>query len=121
VRRTQVMAAIAGRVPASVTGDGISTFEQLVDLANVGPRRRVGHEKVLTRIKVDEAAIQRVREQGPRVVSVSVVKFRSPRMRRDLKVATPRRGGTSATWPFSKWARIQPSASGALLRRAARG
>jgi cyanophycin synthetase len=58
------IAAIAERVPASVTGDGVATIEQLVDTANADPRRGVGHEKVLTRIKVDDAAIGLVREQG---------------------------------------------------------
>ena len=48
------VAAIAERVPAHVIGDGISTVEQLVDTTNADPRRGVGHEKVLTRIKVDE-------------------------------------------------------------------
>ncbi|MEQ4499428.1 cyanophycin synthetase family protein, partial [Nocardioides kribbensis] len=58
------VAAIAERVPASVTGDGTSSVEQLVDDANADPRRGVGHEKVLTRIKVDAAAVELVREQG---------------------------------------------------------
>jgi cyanophycin synthetase len=58
------MAAIAERVPASVTGDGTSTVEALVDTANADPRRGVGHEKVLTRIKVDDAAVTLVRDQG---------------------------------------------------------
>src|SRR3954464_9601981 len=58
------IAAIAERVPASVTGDGTATVEQLVDTANADPRRGVGHEKVLTRIKVDDAAVELVREQG---------------------------------------------------------
>ena len=58
------VAAIAERVPASVTGDGTSSVEQLVDTANADPRRGVGHEKVLTRIKVDEAAVALVAEQG---------------------------------------------------------
>ncbi len=58
------MAAIAERVPASVTGDGTSTVEQLVDTANADPRRGVGHEKVLTRIKIDDAAVARVKDQG---------------------------------------------------------
>ena len=58
------LAAVAERVPASVTGDGTSTVEQLVDTANADPRRGVGHEKVLTRIKVDAAAVELVREQG---------------------------------------------------------
>ena len=58
------VAAIAERVPASVTGDGTSSVRELVDLANADPRRGVGHEKVLTRIKVDDAALERVRDQG---------------------------------------------------------
>ena len=51
-------------MPASVTGDGEHTVRQLVDIANADPRRGIGHEKVLTRIKVDEAAIELVRAQG---------------------------------------------------------
>jgi cyanophycin synthetase len=58
------IAAIAERVPANVVGDGIHTITQLVDVTNADPRRGVGHEKVLTRIKVDEAAVELVREQG---------------------------------------------------------
>jgi cyanophycin synthetase len=58
------VAAIAERVPASVTGDGERTVRQLVDIANQDPRRGIGHEKVLTRIKVDEAAEELVRAQG---------------------------------------------------------
>ncbi len=58
------VAAIAQRVPASVTGDGEHTVRQLVDTANSDPRRGIGHERVLTRIKVDEAAGELVRAQG---------------------------------------------------------
>ncbi len=58
------MQAIAERVPAHVTGDGEHTVAELVELTNADPRRGVGHEKVLTRIKVDDAAIELVREQG---------------------------------------------------------
>ncbi len=64
------VAAIAERVPASVTGDGISTVEQLVDTANADPRRGVGHEKVLTRIKVDAAAEALVAAQGHSMTAV---------------------------------------------------
>jgi cyanophycin synthetase len=59
-----VVAAVAERVPASVTGDGEHTLSQLVDLANADPRRGIGHEKVLTRIKVDAAAEALVAAQG---------------------------------------------------------
>jgi cyanophycin synthetase len=58
------VAAIAERVPASVMGDGKLTVRALVDQTNADPRRGIGHEKVLTRIKVDEAAEALVRAQG---------------------------------------------------------
>ena len=58
------VAAIAERVPASVTGDGEHTVRELVDIANQDPRRGIGHEKVLTRIKLDEAAEELVNAQG---------------------------------------------------------
>ncbi len=58
------VAAIAERVPASVTGDGEHTLQELVDIANLDPRRGIGHEKVLTRIRVDAAAEELVRGQG---------------------------------------------------------
>ncbi len=58
------IAAIAERVPAHVIGDGTSTVTELVERTNADPRRGVGHEKVLTRIKVDTAAVDLVAEQG---------------------------------------------------------
>jgi cyanophycin synthetase len=58
------LAAVAERVPAHVVGDGHSSIEQLVELTNADPRRGVGHEKVLTRIKVDDAARHLLTEQG---------------------------------------------------------
>src|SRR4051794_18550774 len=58
------IAAIAERVPAHVIGDGVHTVQELVESTNADPRRGVGHEKVLTRIKVDQAAVELVREQG---------------------------------------------------------
>ncbi|HEU4895936.1 MAG TPA: acetate--CoA ligase family protein, partial [Actinomycetota bacterium] len=58
------MVAIAERVPAHVVGDGEHTVAQLVEQTNADPRRGVGHEKVLTRIRVDQAAVELVRAQG---------------------------------------------------------
>ena len=58
------MAAIAERVPAHVVGDGEHTVTELVEITNSDPRRGIGHEKVLTRISVDDAAVELVREQG---------------------------------------------------------
>jgi cyanophycin synthetase len=59
-----MMVAVAERVPAHVTGDGTSTVARLVEETNADPRRGVGHEKVLTRIRVDEAAVELIRAQG---------------------------------------------------------
>ncbi|WP_104106531.1 cyanophycin synthetase [Nocardioides sp. 616] len=64
------LAAIAERVPAHVVGDGRSSVEQLVDLTNADPRRGVGHEKVLTRIKVDAGAEEVLAAQGHCLTSV---------------------------------------------------
>ena len=58
------LAAVAERVPASVTADGEHTVRELVEIANSDTRRGIGHEKVLTRIKLDAAAEALVRAQG---------------------------------------------------------
>ncbi|MFL5756137.1 MAG: cyanophycin synthetase [Chloroflexota bacterium] len=58
------LAAVAERVPAGVVGDGTHSVRALVDIANSDPRRGIGHEKVLTRIRIDEAAKDLVRAQG---------------------------------------------------------
>ena len=58
------MQAIAERVPAHVNGDGEHTIAELIETTNSDPRRGVGHEKVLTRIKVDSAALDLVAAQG---------------------------------------------------------
>ncbi len=42
------------RTPASVTGDGKQTIQQLIDEVNSDPRRGYGHEKVLTQITIDQ-------------------------------------------------------------------
>ena len=58
------MVAVAERVPAHVIGDDRHTVSDLVEITNSDPRRGIGHEKVLTRIKVDAAAIELLRKQG---------------------------------------------------------
>jgi cyanophycin synthetase len=58
------MAAIAERVPAHVVGDGRHTVQDLVERTNLDPRRGLGHEKVLTKIKVDDSALDLVKKQG---------------------------------------------------------
>ncbi|HEX5624694.1 MAG TPA: cyanophycin synthetase [Saprospiraceae bacterium] len=48
------LVAAAKRLPAQVTGDGVHSLQELIDLANADPRRGYGHEKVLTYITVDD-------------------------------------------------------------------
>jgi cyanophycin synthetase len=50
------LVAVAKRVPGHVVGDGERTIAQLVDVVNSDPRRGIGHEKVLTRIELDDQA-----------------------------------------------------------------
>ena len=47
----------AQRVPAFVVGDGVHTIAELVAETNRDPRRGIGHEKVLTRIEIDDATL----------------------------------------------------------------
>jgi cyanophycin synthetase len=58
------LAAVAERVPAGVVGDGKHSVRELVELENADPRRGIGHEKVLTRIRLDQAAEELVRKRG---------------------------------------------------------
>src|SRR3954452_15744279 len=58
------MAAVAERVPAGVNADGEHTLRELVDIENSDPRRGIGHEKVLTRIQFNDAALELAAKQG---------------------------------------------------------
>lgn len=62
--------AAANRVPAHVVGDGKHTIQQLVDITNEDPRRGIGHEKVLTKIKIDQSAEKLLSEQKLTVESI---------------------------------------------------
>jgi len=52
------LVAVAKRVPGHVVGDGEHSIEQLVEIVNRDPRRGIGHEKVLTRIELDDQAMR---------------------------------------------------------------
>jgi cyanophycin synthetase len=56
--------AVAQRVPAAVTGNGVSTIEELVAAVNRDPRRGVGHEKVMTRIALDKTTDDLLAQAG---------------------------------------------------------
>jgi cyanophycin synthetase len=50
------LVAATRRTPGHVTGDGVHTVAELVEIVNQDPRRGVGHEKVLTRLELDAQA-----------------------------------------------------------------
>ncbi|NCX95734.1 MAG: cyanophycin synthetase [Chitinophagia bacterium] len=56
--------AAALRTPASITGDGLHTIQELIDIVNADPRRGYGHEKVLTAIKVDDFTMDILNKKG---------------------------------------------------------
>src|SRR4029078_2614869 len=63
----------AERVPAHVVGDGIHTVEQLIDITNSDPRRGVGHEKILTRISIDNQTMETLERQGIALADIPAV------------------------------------------------
>jgi cyanophycin synthetase len=58
------LVAVAERVPAHVVGDGVHTIAQLVEEVNKDPRRGEGHEKVMTRIKIDAHVTEYLARSG---------------------------------------------------------
>jgi cyanophycin synthetase len=64
------LAAVAERVPAHVVGDGTSTIVELVERVNQDPRRGEGHEKVMTRIKIDALVLEYLERSGLTPASV---------------------------------------------------
>lgn len=62
--------AATQRIPAMVTGDGISTIRQLIENVNSGPNRGCGHEKELTKIRIDESTRFILKKNGYALNSV---------------------------------------------------
>jgi cyanophycin synthetase len=62
--------AVSQRVPGRVVGDGRHTIGQLIEIVNSDPRRGVGHEKVLTRLTVDDQARRLLDQAGLTLDSV---------------------------------------------------
>jgi cyanophycin synthetase len=58
------LVAAARREPPMVIGDGRHTVRQLVDKVNADPRRGDGHATSLTKIRFDDVALARLKEQG---------------------------------------------------------
>ena len=64
------MIAAARREPAQVTGDGLHTILELVEIENRDPRRGDGHATSLTKIPVDDIAVATLAKRGLTTASV---------------------------------------------------
>lgn len=64
------LVAVAERIPAHVIGNGVHTITQLIEEVNRDPRRGEGHEKVMTRIKVDAHVTDYLARSGLTVNSI---------------------------------------------------
>lgn len=56
--------AVAHRLPAMVTGDGVHTIRELAEEVNRHPDRGERHEKNLTKIRLDDVALAFLRKKG---------------------------------------------------------
>lgn len=56
--------AVSQRIPPFVIGDGTSTVRELVEEENENPNRGIDHEKVLTKIVIDDISIAAIRKKG---------------------------------------------------------
>lgn len=62
--------AVAERIPPYIIGDGKSTVRRLINLLNKDERRGKGHEKPLTKVKIDEALIEHIEKYGYNINSI---------------------------------------------------
>ncbi|MBI5280296.1 MAG: cyanophycin synthetase [Candidatus Solibacter usitatus] len=58
------LVAAARREPAQVMGDGVHTIEYLVDVLNQDPRRGEHHAKALSKVHIDQVALNVLTDQG---------------------------------------------------------
>ncbi|MFN7506218.1 MAG: cyanophycin synthetase, partial [Limnobacter sp.] len=58
------LVAAARREPPSVVGDGVHSIAQLVEIENRNPLRGEGHGSALSKLRLDEIAIARIKKQG---------------------------------------------------------
>lgn len=102
--------AVAERRPPCVEGDGRRSVAELVEEVNADPRRGVGHENSLTRIRLDEEALALLARQGLSPESVPEAGVRVL-----LRTAANLSSGGTAT---DRTQEIHP-ANAAIARRAA--
>lgn len=64
------LVAAALRTPARVTGDGVSPVRALIEKTNRSPLRGNDHEKVLTKIQIDDNTLETLRHQDMTLESI---------------------------------------------------
>jgi cyanophycin synthetase len=64
------LVAAARREPPSITGDGISSIQQLVDRENLNPLRGDDHSTSLSKLRLDAVGLEHLAEQGLSPASV---------------------------------------------------
>jgi cyanophycin synthetase len=55
--------AAARREPTPLIGDGKSTIKELIEKINQDPRRGIGHEKILTRLEIDNMTMRLLKQK----------------------------------------------------------
>jgi cyanophycin synthetase len=58
------LVAASERIPCHVVGDGAHALGELIEIANLDPRRGEGHDNVLTKIKADEVMLAYLHKHG---------------------------------------------------------
>jgi len=103
--------AVAERVPPMVFGDGVRTITELVAEVNADPRRGLGHEAVMTRIRLDDAAAQDILQRQDLTIDSVPAKGRKVLLRTTANLSA---GGTA----IDRTDEIHPD-NAAIARRAA--
>jgi cyanophycin synthetase len=85
------LVAASRRDPPHVIGDGVLSVSELVERINADPRRGDGHATSLTRVRLDDIAVSRLRVQGLEPSSVPA-KGRRVMLRHNANLST---GGTA--------------------------
>lgn len=68
------IAAVSERLAPFIMGDGVSSVEELIQSLNKDSRRGEGHEKELTKIKIDDTLLNRLEQKHYSLKSVLPVK-----------------------------------------------
>lgn len=83
--------AAARRLPAGITGDGVSSVEELVECLNADPRRGTGFHSLMKKVVLDAEALELLVEAGVTAESVPAAGRWIP-LRRTPNIST---GGTA--------------------------